>query len=331
MKATIRDVARMSGVSVATVSRILNDLTGYSEGTRKRVEKVMNDLDYSPNAIARGLANKQTSTIGILLPSVSSRFAAKLLQGIEMASHSLKHSVIVCNTHSNGERTMEYLQVLKEKRIEGLIFISEWLKDEYVEVIKKMGAPVVLVSTMSLKYQFPYVKVDDKQAAYDAVCYLIKKGHRKIGLISGSEDDQIAGLPRIEGYKAALAEYGIPVDKELIAYGDFHFKSGAAGCEELFERNPDITAFFVTSDEMAIGAISCAYRRGKKIPEDLSIIGFDDTEDAEMAIPPLTTVHQPVEDIGRIAAELLIHKKGFDESVIVSHRIVERETVRTLQ
>lgn len=226
---------------------------------------------------------------------------------------------------------MEYLQVLKEKRIEGLIFISEWLKDEYVEVIKKMGAPVVLVSTMSLKYQFPYVKVDDKQAAYDAVCYLIKKGHRKIGLISGSEDDQIAGLPRIEGYKAALAEYGIPVDKELIAYGDFHFKSGAAGCEELFERNPDITAFFVTSDEMAIGAISCAYRRGKKIPEDLSIIGFDDTEDAEMAIPPLTTVHQPVEDIGRIAAELLIHKKGFDESVIVSHRIVERETVRTLQ
>ncbi len=330
MKATIRDVARMSGVSVATVSRILNNLTGYSEETKKRVEKVMVELDYSPNAIARGLTNKQTSTIGVLIPSVSSRFAAKLLQGIEMASYSLRHSVIVCNTQSDGERTMEYLKVLKEKRIEGLIFVSEWLKDEYAEVIGRMGVPVVLASTISPAYHLPYVKVDDKQAAYDAVEYLIKKGHRKIGLISGSEDDHIAGLPRIEGYIAALEEYGIPVNKDLIVYGDFHFKSGITGCEVLFERDPEITAFFATSDEMALGVISCAYHRGIKIPEDLSIIGFDDTEDAEMSIPPLTTIHQPVTDIGRIAAELLIRKSEFNESVIVPHRIIERKTVGIL-
>lgn len=330
MKPTIKDVALRAKVSIATVSRIVNNLSGYSEETRERVLDSIKEMGYRPNAIARSLVNKKTNTIGVLLPSVSSKFAAELLRGIENRAHSLEHSVIVCNTRNDGTRTMEYLQVLAEKQVEGIIFASEWLKDIYAENIIAMHAQVVLVSTISYKYQIPYVKVDDKQAAYRATQYLIEKGHRKIGLISGRMKDRIAGLPRIEGYRQALTDHDIPIVGQRIAYGDFLYASGYRSMEDLFEKAPDITAVFATSDEMALGALSCAYRRGVRVPVDLSIVGYDDTQDAVMAIPPLTTVHQPIYEMGERAAQILLERSGVQESIIMPHYIVERESVKEI-
>ncbi|MCK4513993.1 MAG: LacI family DNA-binding transcriptional regulator [Spirochaetaceae bacterium] len=331
MRPTIKDVAKKAGVSIATVSRILNDLPGYTAETRQTVLDVIQEIGYKPNAIARGLVNKHTNTIGVLLPSISSRLASVLLNGIENTAHHLDYSTIICNTERDGKRTLEYLEVLGEKQVDGIIIVSEWLRDLYEEALVAMKIPVVLVLTVSSHLHIPHIKLDDKRAAYDATEYLIERGHKKIGMISGAENDQIAGIPRVEGYRQALTDNSLSISEDRIVHGDFAYRSGIACMEKLFERCPDITAVFATSDEMAVGVLSWAYKKGVRVPDELSVIGYDDTQDAEMAIPPLTTVRQPVYEMGQGAVEMLFSGKKRAESVIMPHRIVERDSVRRIE
>ncbi len=328
MAITISDVAKHAGVSIATVSRIINNLPGYSERTKIRVEKTIDDLGYKPNAMARGLVNNKTNTIGILLPCVTGRFSSELLRGIEKIAHGKGYSVIICNTDRNGERTMSYLKTLSEKRVDGILFISEWLTEAYGTFLQSLNLPVALIATKSDAFPFPSVKVDDFQAAYSAAKYLIDHGHRDIGLISGSQEDPIAGQPRIDGYKTALYESGLIVDESRIAYGDFHFTSGISAMAELDARDVRLTAVFATSDEMAAGAMTYLHRQGRSLPEDLSIIGYDDTLDAVMVYPALTTLHQPIEEMGEVAMDLLEGKEP--KQIILQHRIAERDSVKQL-
>lgn len=326
-KATIRDVAAMAGVSVATVSRILNGQGGYGIETRKRVEEAMGKLDYTPNALARGLMSSSLRTIGVLMPEVTSSFASLLLHGIESEAQARDYSTIVCNTESNGHRSLEYLRVLSEKRVDGLVFVSENLTEEYGSALESLGVPIVLAATSSIRFPFPYVKVDDKLASYHAVKYLIGCGHRDIGLISGSPCDAIAGGPRIEGWRECMKDHVLPADESAVAYGDFHFRSGREAAALLMESRPGLSAIFATSDEMALGVLSFAYSRGIKVPDELSVMGYDDSLAAEMAIPPLTTVHQPIVDIGREAARMLFEKAPKTASSILPFSIVERKSV----
>lgn len=326
MNIRISDVAKKAGVSIATVSRIINNLEGYSEETRLKVQRTIKDLGFTPNAVARGLVNKKTHTIGVLLPVLSSRFSSQLLHGIESKAHSREHSVIICNTDRNGGRTMECLRILGEKRVDGIIFASEWLTDEYGAFLEDLNVPVALVSTYSDKWPFPYVRVDDRQAAIFAVTYLIRKGHRVIGHISGTEDDKIAGLPRKEGYRQALADAGIEFDEGLVSYGDFLFESGMTAMAELFRKQPELTAVFAASDEMAVGAMTWLHQQGVSVPEQVSVMGYDDTQDAVMSYPALTTLHQPIEEMGSRAVELILSKSK-DESIILRHSITERDSV----
>lgn len=330
---TIKDVAKAANVSVATVSRVLHNLTGFSDKTKQKVLEAVEELGYQPNAIARGLINKRTQTIGVLFPDVSSNFSSDILHGVEDAAHEKGFSVIVCNTAEDGKRTMKYLQVLREKQIDGIVFTSEFLKDEYYEALNDMRVPVVLVNTQTHKHMIPYVKVDDRQAAYQATDYLIRNGHREIAMISGTLTDPIAGTPRVEGYKQALADHGIEVDEDRIAYGNFGHESGRQAMHKLLAEAPSFTAVFAASDEMAVGAMGAAFEKGLKIPDDLSIIGYDDLNISRMIYPPLTTVHQPLADMGRLATEkliALIENTSQVSSSIVSHYIVERQTVRKL-
>ncbi|NEW09514.1 LacI family transcriptional regulator [Paenibacillus sp. SYP-B3998] len=333
MNPTIKDVARRANVSIATVSRILNNLPGYSEETRKKVLQVINETGYQPNAIARGLINKRTRTIGVLFPTVSSMFSSEILDGIEQFAHNHDYSVIVCNTDADGKRTLKYLQVLGEKQVDGIIFSSGNLKDEYYQTIKSMAIPLVLVSTISQRFSVPYVKVDDRLASYQATEYLIKKGHKQIGMISGTKEDLIAGVPRVEGFLQALNDYGIPHRSECLVYGGFDFNSGCKVVKELLRNAPDTTAVFAASDEMAAATISVASKQGIRVPEQLSVIGYDNLKLAQMTVPPLTTVEQPLFEMGRIAAEQLLTmiETGKDTgSRIVPHSIIERKTVRSL-
>ncbi len=333
MTPTIRDVSKKANVSIATVSRVLNNLPGYSEDTKKKVIKAISELGYQPNQIARGLINKRTHTLGVLLPTVSSLFSSLLLAGIEKAAQSSEYSVFVCNTDKNGSRTMKTLQVLAEKQVDGILFASEQMNEEYYGFIQAAGIPTVLVATYSYRYPLPYVKVDDRQAAYLAVQHLLQRGHRQIAMISGTKSDPIAGVPRIEGYKQALSDYGADFSEDQLVYGDFHFASGYAAMERLIAGKSRVTAVFAASDEMAAGALSAAYRHNIKVPDQLSIIGYDNTPLAEMTAPPLTTVSQPLLEMGRLAAEMLFEqiKSGKNpENRIVPSRVIERYSVRSL-
>jgi LacI family transcriptional regulator len=332
MSSTIKDVAKRANVSIATVSRIVNNQTGYSEKTKKKVLEAIEELGYQPNAVARGLINRRTHTIGVLFPKLSSTFVTDLLSGIEKASHEAGSSVIVCHTESNGEKTMKYLQLLNEKRIDGIIFTSAPLIEEYYQYIKKMNVPLVLLSTESYAYSVPFVKVNDRHAAYTATQYLIKQGHKNIGMISGNKHDLIAGRPRIDGFISALQDHNLPFDeKRIVTNQGFSFYDGLDSLKTLLEQSPEITAIFAASDELAIGAISAAYQLGIKVPDELSIIGYDNLSIAEMAIPPLTSVAQPLTEMGEKAANMLfeiLNSEKAVESCIMPHQIKERNSVK---
>ncbi len=198
---TIKDVAIQANVSIATVSRILNKQPGYSEATKAKVMKVIRDIGFHPNGIARGLINNRTNTIGVLLPELGSSFSSKVLDGIEECAHENHFSTIVCNTGPSGKRTLEYMNVLREKKVDGLVFASAMLQTESYQEALSLEIPMILLSSMSYRHAIPYVKVDDKQAAYHATSYLIENGHTKIAMISGPKSDELAGLPRYKGFK----------------------------------------------------------------------------------------------------------------------------------
>ncbi|MCC5895619.1 MAG: substrate-binding domain-containing protein [Alkalibacterium sp.] len=329
---TIREVAERAQTSIATVSRVLNNLDGYSEQTKVKVLKAAEELGYESNAIARSMIIKKTNTIGVVFPNISSMITYEFLNGIEDVTYKNDFSVIVSYTYSQPERMMKALRTLYEKRVDGIIFTSDEVTDDYLNYLEKIDIPVVFLSTKSEKSTIPYVKVNDFAAAFDAVDYLIKNEHTNIGLIAGNPDDTIAGIPRIEGYKAALKKAGLPVREEFIRYGyDFSFNDGKSRFEDLINENPDITAVFAVSDEMASGAITAAHQMGIDIPGQISIMGYDNTMISEVAYPALTTLAQPLRKMGSEAVKLLIKMiKGdqFKEEVVLDHSVIERQSVK---
>jgi LacI family transcriptional regulator len=334
MASTIKDVAKKANVSIATVSRILNDLPGYSPKTKKKVLDAIEELGYQPNAVARGLINKKTQTIGVLFPDVSSMLSSEILNGIENIAHELGHSVIVCHTDSSGKRTKKYLQLLNEKRVEGILYVSEVMTKEYDDIMKKMGIPVVLISTESLEFQLPYVKVNDRSAVFSATQYMINQGHKKLGMISGPKEDKIAGYPRAQGFLEALQHFGLSESEEQIIYTNgFAYEDGFNNLEPLLSRFPDLTGIIASSDDVAVGVISAAYKLGIKVPDQLSVIGYDNIKIAQMIIPPLTTVAQPLYEMGQVGAEMLFSSIASGKTVesrIMPHRIIERESVKKI-
>lgn len=330
IKSTIKDVAKKSNVSVATVSRILNDLGGYSDETKQRVLKAIEELDYQRNAVARGLVMKNTNTVAVLLPYVSTIFHSQILSGIEDIAQQNGYSIIICNVGKHGSRMIDQIKLLAQRQVDGIILTSINMTDEQYELIESLKIPYILVSMISYKHQIPYVRVDDMQASYSATKYLIQNGHKKIAMISGPLNDPIAGQQRIYGYKCALRDYGLPINEKLIKYGFFGYEHGVKCMEELLDENEEFSAVFAASDDMAVGALQAAYKRGIHVPKELSVMGYDNTRVAEMAIPPLTVVGQPLYEMGNIAMDKLINMINKDEyiqNIVLSHEIVERESV----
>ncbi|WP_347553222.1 LacI family DNA-binding transcriptional regulator (plasmid) [Pseudalkalibacillus hwajinpoensis] len=334
MNPTIQDVAKAANVSIATVSRVLNNQPGFSQKTKQRVLQAIEEIGYQPNAIARGLVNRNSGTIGVLFPSVSGLLSSEVLHGIEARANEEGYSVIVCNTAADHEKTLKYIQLLSEKRVDGLVFVSEEVNEEYYKAFQRMGVPVVLVLTQSYKYPLPYVKVDDSHAAYTATNYLIESGHERIGMLSGNPNDLLAGRSRIEGFKRALLEAELPYSESLVKkQTSFTYEDGINSLPRLLERHPEITGIFAASDEIAIGAIAAAYKLGIRIPEDVSIIGYDNLKLSEMSIPPLTTISQPFQRMGEKAIEMVLTLKNDKqaESSVMPHHLVERESVKKIK
>ncbi|AOM82518.1 LacI family DNA-binding transcriptional regulator [Salisediminibacterium beveridgei] len=342
MTVTIKDVAKEAGVSIATVSRIINKQAGYGKMTEQNVLAAIKQLGYTPNALARGLVGRETKTIGVIMPKVSGLFSAKLLEGIDKEARRRGFSVFVSHTQVNEGHALKDLQVFREKQVDGVIYISDELTPPQEDLLMDMKVPVILVATRSLRMNFPYVKVDDEQAMYDGTTYLIDQGHREIAFIGGENNDAIAGGPRDRGFRRAMADATIPVNELLIYYGNYQFESGVDGLHAFLASGDPFTAVATVSDETAIGVLSACWTAGLSVPEDVSVLGYDNTKAAVMAIPPLTTISQPLDAMGGRAVEQLLKLREHEEydfkqtetphslSTTMLHQLKLRETIKRI-
>lgn len=340
MKVTIRDVASRAGVSPATVSRVLNKPELVESETKERVRAAMEALNFHPSAMARGLSTQRTHTIGLVVPGITDFFFNEVYAGIERASRERGMKVLLYDTQHDRHRALEAFGFLKQHGVEGIIFTSKLVTEDYDPVLMRLGLPVVLVLTQSSgKTQLPAFKVDEIKAEFDAVSHLVSRGHRRIGMLAADEDDEVTGHQRYKGYRQAVAHYGLPFEDSFVEYGKYRFMDGYTAMQRLISRQEHnrLTAVVAVSDEMAVGAMRCLYDNGFQVPVDMSIVGFDDLRFAAMTTPRLTTVGQPFLDIGTKAVRHLIAliegpKSPAEHQGIyfVPHHIIERESVRTL-
>jgi LacI family transcriptional regulator len=330
---TIYDVAREAGVSMATVSRVVNGNPNVKPATRKKVLEAIERLGYRPNAVARGLASKKTTTVGVIIPDISSIFFAELARGIEDIATMYKYNIILCNSDQNKDKEIHLINTLLEKQVDGIVFMGGQITEEHAEQFKRSPVPVVLAATLDTNKEIPSVNIDYKQAVYDAITHLIEQGHTQIGMVSGTLDDPVNGYQKFAGYRAALEDAKIAFNEDLIAIGDYTYDSGIEAMESLLNLEQKPTAIFASTDEMALGVIHGAQDRGYNIPQDFEILGFDNTRLATMVRPTLSTVVQPMYDIGAVSMRLLtkyMNKEEVNDHIVVlPHRIEFRDSTKS--
>lgn len=328
MSATIKDVAREAKVSIATVSRVLNNSAVVTDETKQRVLEAIKKTGYKPNALARSLKIQKTHTIGLIVPDISSTFYPEVVRGIEDIAAMYNYNIFLCNTDQKEEKEIKYIEILGEKQVDGIIFMGDTVRDSVLEIFNNFGTPIVLSGTQDREQKYPSVIIDNKRAAYDAVKYLISLGHKKIAMISGPMHDPIRGALRIEGYSQALKESGIKNDPDLVVEGDFKTRNAYLAMLKLLEHKID--AVFAASDDMAAAAINAIFDSGLKVPDDIHVVGFDNTYISTMFRPTITTIQQPAYDIGAVSMRLLtklLSKEPIDEMhVILPHQLIVRES-----
>ena len=298
---TVKEVAQAAGVSVATVSRSLQLPDLVAPDTRQRVEEAILRLGYAPNAQARTLRTSKTRLIVALVPDITNPFFSGVIRGIEKEAHANGYSVLLGDTQYEPGREEKYARMITERQADGLITLLPRMPK-----IRLPGrAPVVNACEYIVDPEVTSVYVDNRKAAHGATQYLIALGHRRIACLAGRQGSPLS-IDRLAGYKAALTEARIGVNNKLISLGDFSIESGGRAVDALFARREAFTAVFCASDEMAIGAMQAIRSRGLRVPEDISVIGFDDIHVSRYLDPPLTTVAQPQIEIGREAMTLLL-------------------------
>lgn len=315
---TIYDVAREANVSMATVSRVVNGNPNVKPATRKKVLEVIDRLDYRPNAVARGLASKKTTTVGVIIPDVSNMFFASLARGIDDVATMYKYNIILANSDSNDQKEVNVLNNLLAKQVDGLIFMGHRITDEIRGEFSRSKTPVVLAGSIDPDEQVGSVNIDYASAAKDAVNLLAENGNKKIAFVSGALIDPINGKSRLKGYKSALSEHKLDYSEGLIFEANYQFKEGLALAERI--RNSGATAAYVTDDELAVGILDGMLDAGVKIPEEFEIVTSNDSLLTSVVRPRLTTITQPLYDIGAVAMRLLtkmMNKEEIEEKTII--------------
>ena len=309
VRATIKDVAKEAGVSIATVSRIVNDISGqYNEKTKKRVVQTIEKLNYQPNAIARSLRNRKTRTIGFMVPGLQP-FFAEVLEGVQSVARKKGYSIVLCNTDYDPKQEEAYVVNLLERRVDGVIFTSGVMQDEHILRLKEEGIPIVLIEKFMQSSDIPAVVIDNLSAAKKGVKHLLSLGYRKIGYISAPLE-LMSLRERFEGYKQALLENQIPYDSSVVyiekTIKKENLRSGYKIMKRILHQGNFPRAFFIVSDTLAVGAIKAIKDCGMKVPDDIAIVGFDDIDIASFSDPPLTTMVQPKYQMGVKGMEMLI-------------------------
>ncbi|MBN1267840.1 MAG: LacI family DNA-binding transcriptional regulator [Anaerolineales bacterium] len=306
-RVTIKDVAERAGVSTATVSHVINNTRHVEENTRNLVEQSMNDLRYHPNSLARSLRSGETKTIGLIVPDVSNLFFADIARRIENLGYEHGYSVILCNSGNDLKKQRTYIDTLTAKQVDGVIFISAGESTEDLERLSKSNTPIVVADRVVPLSLADVVLLNNEEAGYTATKHLIDLGHTKIGCITGPSDVS-PSMQRVSGYRRALEENDIRFKDKYVTAGDFTYRGGNEGMKRLLSQPDRPSAVFVLNDMMAIGAISTARSLGYRVPEDVSIVGFDDIELANAVNPALTTMAQPMQELADVATKRLIEK-----------------------
>lgn len=306
--ASIKDVALRAKVSITTVSHVVNRTRFVSDKVRTEVEAAIRELGYVPSAVARSLKSNTTKTIGMLIPNCSNPYFAEIVRSVEDHCFGAGYTLILCNTDDDPHRQGAYLQVLSEKRIDGMIIISTGEDEGLLRLLQGLPIPTVLLDREIDEVHCDLVETAHLQGGLMATQHLIDLGHRRIACLSGPAD-LTPSAQRIEGWRTALAQSGLTdVAADLLWHSDFTSQGGFTVMRSILASPQPPTAVFVCNDLMCIGALSAAHEAGVRVPQDMSLIGFDDIELAQFASPALTTIAQPKHRIGVAAVDMLLER-----------------------
>lgn len=304
---TSHDVAKQAGVSVATVSRVLNDSPHVSPSVRRKVLRAVKALNFQPNRTAQRLRAKQSKVIGLIISDIQNPFFTSVVRGIEDTAYANGYSLVLCNSDEDFEKEKLYINVMRAEAVAGVIIASTLESNPLISDLRNHKIPVVAVDRRIKNQKIDSVFVANARGAFAAVSHLIELGHRKIGFV-GLPWSCVPGKERFEGYQRALREKGLAVSRRLVRIGDAKQPSGYTCTLELLKSQSSMTALFVANNLMTLGALDAIRARGLKIPDQISIVGFDDMPWAPLLQPPLTAVAQPTYELGRKAGELLLER-----------------------
>ncbi|TDL31507.1 LacI family transcriptional regulator [Jeotgalibacillus sp. S-D1] len=331
--ATIKDIAKKAGVSITTVSRALNGYSDVNEDTRKKIIETAKSLNYSPNTIARSLVMKKSRTIGLLISglmreSAKDNFMIEVMTGVNDFASQTDYDIVLFNTNSSKQREKTYTQLCRERKVDGVIIQGIRTDDPYLEEVVEGEIPCVLVDIPKIGRYAGYVSSDNAAGSFEAGNYLAEAGHTNIGMINGHEYAFVS-KERLTGFQKAMMEKGISFQADHIENGDFTEESGERAALTLLERDPAITALFCASDLMAIGAMNGLRAKGYRIPEDISIVGYDNILLSRYVQPSLTTIAQDTHGLGYEAAKMLVDMLDHDgkpRRTLVKHELIVRNS-----
>ena len=331
--ATIYQVSELAGVSLATVSRVINNTGRVSEKTKGKVTDAMEKLGYRPNAMAQSLASNRSNSIGVLVPELNGAFFGHLMTGVESQLRAANKHVIITASHSEEQREKDGIEFLLSRKCDALILHVEALSNAYLIELAKGDVPIFILNRWIEGLEDKCIYLDNKIGGYLAAKTVLGKGHTQIAYITGQEWKTDSN-DRLFGHKAALEEAGIEFDEELLFHGNFVHESGSHGLTELLHRGKPFTALVCANDEMASGAMTTARKLGMNLPKDLSIVGFDNLVYASYLYPTLTTINYPIQQMAKSAANLVLREVYERANLDVQHqftpKLVERNSVKEM-
>ena len=319
MAATMKDIANRTGLGLATISSYFNG-GNVREKNRIKIEEAIEELHYEVNEVARGLKTNETKTIGVVIPELNNIFCTEIITGMEDILRSHGYATIVCDCRTDKNLEKEAVEFLTRKRVDGIINMAVDVTGEHLKLFQKTGKPIILIDRHIKGLPCDSVLVDNRDAARKATALLMEYGHKEIGIIAGPKDISTSE-ERLEGYYQAYEEAGIPVKDSLVYYGDYTIPGGVKALETLVAQNPDMTAVFVTNYEMTMGAVIGINELGICIPDELSLIGFDNLEFARACSPKLAIVSQPTRKIAEEVAQLMLARLAGEKEARVTEKL----------
>lgn len=329
--ATMKDVAKMAGVSTSTVSHVINNDRFVSDAIRERVDAAIKTLNYAPSALARSLKLNQTHTIGMLITASSNPFYSELVRGVERSCFERGYSLVLCNTDGDEQRMNRNLETLLQKRVDGLLLLCTETHLPSPEIMSRYPSiPTVMMDWSPFDGESDVIQDNSLLGGETATQHLIDNSYTRIACITGPQDKTPARL-RLEGYRNAMNRAGLEIHEGYEIIGDFEFQGGFTAMNLLLELDEPPHAVFTGNDAMAVGAYHALYLAGLRVPQDMAVVGYDDIELARYMTPPLTTIHQPKDELGELAVDVLIHRMAQPtldkQRLFLTPELVERGSV----